>query len=629
MFAESIGLDKVSQAESQLYILGKYFLFVDTLCAKYSAEKIKTIGYTALITIGFPRPVDNPCKAACSLAVDIAAGTKEFATQFGVSMETRIGISFGTVIGGIMGISKPNLDVWGDCVNLAARLQQTFENDSVHVSDQVFEQAQGYFSFEETHKQLKGLGNIQVFSLKFPFTSTISTLSTRRMLRRAPTASFILPSKRRTTAFELLSNQIPCHSSPWYSHILLLFSNRHLEFKFIAEFTESRLVSMFWTGLVTTLASIYIMISYREPKLLATRNYLSFIDVCMKASLTFIALSQRLSRLGIITQILTSTISSVGIATSLVLFYTGLWGDKLTEGIIIWITLLHFTNKTVAFALPQSFIMCVIACPLKYKFPERFNNSTISIMVAMYLLLLVEHFRQEKTARDSFETNEIIQHSELLLKQEISSYHDLLSSVLPSQFLAKLDDGSLRTVVAEHVDSVTILFADVCDFTPLCNHQEPFQVVNFLQSLFSMFDSLCERYGLSRLKTIGDAYVVTANALHECSVDHANKILKLAIDMIHSLEKFNREINTISHSTRVRIGVHTGSVLAGVIKMRVFSFDCWGKGMQIVEQLQKCAVPNTVVVSESTVAAVSSTNLFTFQPVAVSVEGFSVYQLSF
>lgn len=54
--------------------------------------------------------------------------------------------------------------------------------------------------------------------------------------------------------------------------------------------------------------------------------------------------------------------------------------------------------------------------------------------------------------------------------------------------------------------------------------------------------------------------------------------------------------------------------------MRVFSFDCWGKGMQIVEQLQKCAVPNTVVVSESTVAAVSSTNLFTFQPVAVSVE---------
>lgn len=101
----------------------------------------------------------------------------------------------------------------------------------------------GYFSFEETHKQLKGLGNIQVFSLKLPFTSTISTLSTRRMLHRyvkiqfvtnitrSPTASFILPSKRRTTAFELLSNQIPCHSSPWYSHILLLFSNRHLEFK--------------------------------------------------------------------------------------------------------------------------------------------------------------------------------------------------------------------------------------------------------------------------------------------------------------------------------------------------------------------------------------------------------------
>ena len=170
----------------------------------------------------------------------------------------------------------------------------------------------------------------------------------------------------------------------------------------------------------------------------------------------------------------------------------------------------------------------------------------------------------------------------------------LLLNVLPRSIADRLKHG--ERVIADYYDEVTILFADVVDFTPFAAHEPPARVVAVLNEVFSRFDTLAERRGLEKIKTIGDAYMVIAGA-PEPRADHAAVIVDMALEMqgVAALTE-----PTPGTQLRLRIGIASGPAVAGVIGHRKFSYDVWGDTVNLASRMESTGVPGAIQVASST-----------------------------
>ena len=150
--------------------------------------------------------------------------------------------------------------------------------------------------------------------------------------------------------------------------------------------------------------------------------------------------------------------------------------------------------------------------------------------------------------------------------------------------------------IADHFDSVTILFADLVNFTNLFAQLPPIEIVEILNEIFSEFDRISTKYGLEKIKIIGDAYMVVGG-LPQQREDHAEAIAEMALDMQRAIAQFNSETDkTLS----IRIGINTGAVVAGVIGTKKFSYDLWGDAVNIAYRMESHGVPDRIQVTAST-----------------------------
>jgi guanylate cyclase len=189
----------------------------------------------------------------------------------------------------------------------------------------------------------------------------------------------------------------------------------------------------------------------------------------------------------------------------------------------------------------------------------------------------------------------------------------LLLNVLPRSIADRLKGG--ERVIADEYEEVTILFADVVDFTPFAAHEPPARVVAVLNEVFSRFDTLAERHGLEKIKTIGDAYMVIAGAPVP-RADHAAVILDVALAM-HAVTG-STELSP-GRPLRLRIGVASGRAIAGVIGRQKFSYDVWGDVVNLASRLESTAVPGTIQVAASTWRLCG--DRYPFRPREVDVKG--------
>jgi class 3 adenylate cyclase len=168
----------------------------------------------------------------------------------------------------------------------------------------------------------------------------------------------------------------------------------------------------------------------------------------------------------------------------------------------------------------------------------------------------------------------------------------LLLNVLPARIAERLKHQ--EGIIAERFEDVSILFADIVNFTPMAAHLPPGELVEFLNRVFSCFDELVEKHGLEKIKTIGDAYMV-AGGLPEPRRDHLMAISRLALDMQEQARKFQNPQGNLS----IRIGLHIGSVVAGVIGIRKFIYDVWGDTVNTASRLESHGAPGKIHVSEA------------------------------
>jgi class 3 adenylate cyclase len=181
-------------------------------------------------------------------------------------------------------------------------------------------------------------------------------------------------------------------------------------------------------------------------------------------------------------------------------------------------------------------------------------------------------------------------HRLLLAERERSE--QLLLNVLPAPIAARLKQG--EEVIADGFPEVTVLFADLVDFTRRSQETTPERVVRMLDDLFSALDGLAERYGLEKIKTVGDAYMVVGG-LPEPRPDHAEAVAEMALAL---REEVARHLDPGGQPLAVRIGIDTGPAVAGVIGRRKFSYDLWGDTVNTASRMESHGVAGCIQVTD-------------------------------
>ncbi len=182
--------------------------------------------------------------------------------------------------------------------------------------------------------------------------------------------------------------------------------------------------------------------------------------------------------------------------------------------------------------------------------------------------------------------------SELL--DEKATSERLLLNVLPRPIAERLKDG--ESEIVDRFDAVTVLFADIVGFTSLSSRTSPEKLVAMLNEVFSTFDRLAEKHGLEKIKTIGDAYMVVAGIPHPIA-DHAIAMTHMGLDMLAAIDEYSNKHGT---NLTIRVGIHTGSVVAGVIGQKKFIYDLWGDTVNTASRMESSGIPGRIHLTEAT-----------------------------
>lgn len=213
--------------------------------------------------------------------------------------------------------------------------------------------------------------------------------------------------------------------------------------------------------------------------------------------------------------------------------------------------------------------------------------NTLCVVTAAIIVVFAA-FVHEREARQRF-----------LVEKELSAarerVNDLLHSILPQDIVERIQAG--ETAIADAYGEVSIIFADLVGFTALARQISPSHLVEILNRMFSRFDALADRHAIEKIKTIGDAYMAVGGLSRRGGdADHAFRAADFALAMQATVEQLARETGL---PFNIRIGLHVGPVVAGVIGLKRPAFDCWGESVNLASRLEHSAAPGGILISES------------------------------
>ena len=213
-------------------------------------------------------------------------------------------------------------------------------------------------------------------------------------------------------------------------------------------------------------------------------------------------------------------------------------------------------------------------------------------LLPVTLVSLACDFSTEVSYRHIFLRTRAIARQKLELEEERRVTEELLASTLPPQMVEQLKEGRQPALRA----SGSVLFCDIVSFTTFSGTVDARRLVEILNRMFVFFDLLAEKHGIEKVKTLGDCYVASAGILAP-SADHAESMCKMACGMHSAMKRLN---NIFGLSLQVRIGVHSGDVVGGVIGLKKFMFDLWGANVDVANAMESEGVAGRVNVSDAT-----------------------------
>ncbi|MDV6236790.1 adenylate/guanylate cyclase domain-containing protein [Leptospira ellisii] len=243
---------------------------------------------------------------------------------------------------------------------------------------------------------------------------------------------------------------------------------------------------------------------------------------------------------------------------------------------------------------------------------DAFNENQLSILrtLANYVAIGVDNADAYKTLskrnrelKDSLEKINVLNEG---LEKERQKSESLLLNILPKSIAERLKGG--EGVIADYIPTSTVLFADIVGFSKLSTQiPTPNQLVEILNQIFTCFDDIASKYKLEKIKTIGDCYMM-AGGIPNPTPDHAEKIALAGIEMIAGLKDLQK---SWKYEFNIRIGIHTGDVVAGVIGKNKFVYDLWGDSVNTASRMESHGQPGKINCSEATYNALK--DLFEFE----------------
>jgi adenylate cyclase len=278
----------------------------------------------------------------------------------------------------------------------------------------------------------------------------------------------------------------------------------------------------------------------------------------------------------------------------LAIYYFG-WGYGFQYFLLVVVAfafMMNFRNIAIPIVL---FVACVTSFlwyyySVQYWLPHEAVDLTVretflmvNVVTAFTILAIMSYVYSEAARK-----------AEAKLELEQQKSERLLLNILPASIAERLKEGS--GVIADHFESTTVLFADIVGFTAMSEKVSPTELVGRLNRIFSAFDDLAERYNLEKIKTIGDAYMV-AGGFPDARDGHANDVAGMALEMLSALEACNCKGEL---PMSIRIGIHTGPAVAGVIGIKKFFYDVWGDTVNTASRMESSGAPGRVHISEET-----------------------------
>jgi class 3 adenylate cyclase len=215
---------------------------------------------------------------------------------------------------------------------------------------------------------------------------------------------------------------------------------------------------------------------------------------------------------------------------------------------------------------------------------------------------LQEHNEQlEEKVR--LRTQEIERQKELIQAAKVQS-DNLLLNILPDEIAEELKRFG-KSYARKH-DQVSVLFSDIKGFTSIAEKLTPVKLVTQLDEIFGAFDNITAKYGMEKIKTIGDAYMC-ACGLPQAVGDNAVKAVQAGLDMQHYIREFGLA-NKIQDLPifEIRIGIHTGPLVAGVVGLKKFAYDIWGDAVNLASQMEQHSEAGKVNISGETYSLVKN-----------------------
>jgi len=200
-----------------------------------------------------------------------------------------------------------------------------------------------------------------------------------------------------------------------------------------------------------------------------------------------------------------------------------------------------------------------------------------------------------------------------LLNVEKEKSERLLLNILPEEIAERLKVAN--TMIADHYESASVLFADIVDFTPMSARMSPQELVGLLNDVFTTFDGFVAELGLEKIKTVGDAYMV-ASGVPGARPDHADAIAELALRIRDHVAANQFD----GHEITLRIGINSGPVVAGIIGTDKFAYDLWGDAVNTASRMESAGVAGSIQLTPATYELIRDT--FVCEPRGVvSVKG--------
>ncbi len=314
-----------------------------------------------------------------------------------------------------------------------------------------------------------------------------------------------------------------------------------------------------------------------------------------------------LLRVGQVDILLAPTLSMIPLGGFLAAGGVGLWGILAPLGALVFSAVRSAMRWYVAFVvvfLCSGFAGELID-PIEPPIPTWFTSTMLALNIAVcgaIVFTLLAVFAAQR--RDALAA----------LQVEQAKSENLLLNILPSTIVERLK--AQTRPIADQFDSTSILFADVVDFTPWSELRTPADVVGCLDRLFSHFDTLAERHGLEKIKTIGDSYMVAAG-VPTPRPDHARALALMGLDMLEAMQA-NDDVGRLG--LELRVGINSGPVVAGVIGRKRFLYDLWGDAVNTASRMESYGTPGRIQTARATYELLADE--FEFEPRGtISVKG--------